>query len=89
MKERTTQSEVTFQRAFALPGFAETQPPGTYLIETIEEPLRTISFLAYRRISTTMMLPALGTATLWRQSVEIDPEDPKAALRKDIPLKPG
>jgi hypothetical protein len=62
--ERTTHSSVTFLHAFVLRDLDGMQPPGTYLIETVEEPLGTLSFLAYRRVSTTITLPAVGTASL-------------------------
>jgi hypothetical protein len=56
------------------------QPPGTYLIETVEELLGTLSFLAYRRVSTTITLPAVGAASLRRQVVTVDLDELRAAL---------
>jgi hypothetical protein len=84
MTERVTHSAVTFLHAFTLRDLDGPQPPGTYLIETVEEPLDTISFLAYRRISTTIALPAVGCAGLRRQVVPVDPDELRAALAKDI-----
>jgi hypothetical protein len=81
--ERTTHSSVTFLHAFVLRDLDGMQPPGTYLIETVEEPLGTLSFLAYRRVSTTITLPAVGTASLRRQVVTIDADELQAALAKD------
>src|SRR5688572_21238252 len=60
MTERITHSSVTFRHAFVLREVEGVQPPGTYLIETVEEPLDNLSFLAYRRVSTTITLPAVG-----------------------------
>jgi hypothetical protein len=54
MTERITHSSVTFLHAFVLRDMDGMQPPGTYLIETVEEPLGNLSFLAYRRVSTTI-----------------------------------
>lgn len=83
LTERTTQSSVTFLHDFALQGLDELQPPGTYLIETIEETIDSLSFLAYRRISTTITLPAVGTASLRRRVVTVDPKELAAALSRD------
>lgn len=49
----------------------------------VEEPLATLSFLAYRRVSTTITLPAVGVASLRKQIVTIDPDELQAALAKD------
>lgn len=83
MTERITHSSVTFQHPFVLHNMDGMQPPGTYLIETAEEPLGNLSFLAYRRVSTTMTLPTVGAASLRRQVVTIDPDELRAALAKD------
>jgi hypothetical protein len=83
MTERVTQSAVTFRHAFALRDVDGLQPPGTYLIETVEEPLGTLSFLAYRRVSTTITLPAVGAAGQRRQIVTVDLDELRAALAKD------
>jgi len=50
MTERRTVSSVTFAEAIVLDGAEGIQPPGTYLIETVEEPLDSVSFLGFRRI---------------------------------------
>ena len=71
MTERITHSSVTFLHAFLLRDEG-VQPPGTYLIETAEEPLGNLSFLAYRRVSTTITLPAVGTPSLSKQVVTVD-----------------
>jgi len=55
--------------------------PGAYDVETIEEQLEGLSFAAFRRVSTTIILvdPATGA----RQVTEIDPEDLATALKID------
>jgi len=83
MTERITQSAVTFRHAFALREVDGMQPPGTYLIETVEEPIGTLSFLAYRRVSTTITLPAAGAASLQKQVVTVDLDELRVALAKD------
>jgi hypothetical protein len=78
MAERTTREFVTFLQPFSLVDVDGLQPAGTYLVETVET-LGDLSFVAYRRISTTITLPALGIATLRRQVITIDPNDLEAA----------
>ena len=73
MQERVTQSSVTFLNSFSLGGLDGEQSAGTYAIETTEVPIERASFVAYRRVSTTITLPALGKASLSRQVVTIDP----------------
>jgi len=83
MPERTTQSSVTFLHPFSVDGVDGVQPAGTYTIETVEETLDNLSFVAYRRVSTTIALPAVGTVTRQRQVVSIDPRDLEAAHKRD------
>jgi hypothetical protein len=84
MQERVTQSSVTFLNPFLLGGLDGEQSAGTYAIETTEVPIEPASFVAYRRVSTTITLPALGTASLSRQVVTIDPHELEKALRRDV-----
>jgi hypothetical protein len=83
MTERITRSSVTFLHDFFLRDMGGMQPPGTYLVETVEEPLSALSFLAYRRVSTTITVPAVGVASLRKQIVSIDPDELQDALAKD------
>ena len=84
MAERVTHRLATFLHAFTLEGVDGQLPAGTYSIETIEEPIEGLSFLAYRRVSTTIELVTGGGATLSRQVVTIDPRDLEAAEKKDV-----
>ncbi len=84
MPERTTNSSVTFMHPFSLIGLDGVQPAGTYLVETVEETLDNLFFVAYRRVSTTIVLPAVGTDTGKRQVVTIDPDDLEAAQKRDL-----
>lgn len=83
MTERTTENLVTFRHPFMLRAMDELQPPGTCRIEIVEEQIDTLSFVANRRVSTTINLPAVGTASLHRQVVAIAPEELEAALKQD------
>jgi hypothetical protein len=81
MPERITRRSVTFLHPFSLVGVDGVQPAGTYTIETVEEPLENLSFIAYRRVSTTIVLPSSNTPTLRRTAVIIDPRDLEAAQK--------
>ena len=83
MTERRTVRPVTFAEAFVLEEADGIQPPGTYLIEAVEEPLDSVSFLGFRRISTAITLPAVGTATLSRQVVGISPQELQTGSMND------
>jgi hypothetical protein len=83
MAGRTTRRSVTFSHPFSLAGTDGIQPAGTYRVQTVDVSLDNSSFLAYRRISTTIELPCVGTASLRRQVIAIDPLELEAALTKD------
>jgi hypothetical protein len=83
MNNRTSEERVTFNRTFLLPSVDEVLPAGTYLVETEEEQIDSLSFVAYRRVATTITLPALGTETGSRQVIAIDPSELAAARAKD------
>ena len=57
MPERTTRTTVTFLRPFSLTDVDGVQPAGTYTVETVDTTLDNLSFIAYRRVSTSIMLP--------------------------------
>jgi hypothetical protein len=86
MPERTAHSSVTFLHPFSLVGLDGVQPAGTYTIETVEETLDNLSFVAYRRVSTTIVVPTVGTPTRQRQVVTIDPRDLEAAQKRDAEM---
>ena len=83
MAGRTTRMSVTFSCPFAIADVDGIQPAGTYRIQTVDVTLDNLSFLAYRRVSTTIELPAVGTAGSRRQVVTIDPLELEAALKRD------
>lgn len=84
MAGRTTRMSVTFLRPFSLADVDGIQPAGTYRIQTVDVALDDLSLLAYRRVSTTIELPAVGTATSRRQVVTIEPLALEAALKTDL-----
>lgn len=89
MTERLTRTSVEFVHAFQLEGVDGVQPPGVYDVETTEEPLEGLSFVAYRRISTTIALRDTNFAALSRQLTMIEPQDLAAALARDAEVPDG
>ena len=83
MPERIKTEQVTFLHPFSLPGVEGLQEPGTYTVETIEEAIEGLSMVAYRRMSTTIILPSPQYGYASRQAVAIDPNDLEAARKKD------
>ena len=58
MDRRTSREAVTFARPFTLRGIDGERPAGTYLVETDEELIPGLSFIAWRRVATVMFLPS-------------------------------
>ncbi len=83
MTIRTLNTTVTFTKPFILAGLDETQPAGAYEIETDEELLEGISFLAYRRVSTLIYLHAAAGNPALTRAMTIDPVELDAALMRD------
>ena len=80
MTRRVSTQSVVFRRPFMIdPADGEELPPGLYTVETEEESLDTVSFLAYLRVSTVIRVSMGGTTRL----IGIDPEVLAAALRGD------
>lgn len=83
MPNRTTKRLVSFRQPFVLTSHEEVWPAGDYTIETEEAPLEGLTFVAYRRIETIMVVrPATGKKGR-TQFVTIDPLELDAALMKD------
>jgi len=80
MTVRTRRAEVTFRFPFSLGGVDNELPAGTYTIETDEELLEQMSFPAYHRIATSIIVPR-GTGSY--QKFRIDPADLEAAQQRD------
>lgn len=83
MNLRTTSRTITFARPFSLAGLDEPQPAGTYTIQTDEEPIEGLSFLAYRRVATVIFLPLRHGGPRSFQVIPITPEALDAAQARD------
>lgn len=69
---------VTFRSPFTLPGLDRSYPPGDYTITADDEQLD-LSFTAFRRVATTILLHAGATTQAW----PVEPADLQAALIAD------
>ena len=78
---RTTRESVTFDRPFSLRAVDEVQPAGTYAVDVDEELMEGLSFLAYRRVATTIYLPLRAGGSGSVQAVRVDPRELDSALR--------
>lgn len=80
---RTNVTRLRFRRAFSLQGVAGSLPAGDYQVETTEELILDLSFPAYRRASTTLLLPAGSTAATAREFATVDAAELAEAQRRD------
>jgi hypothetical protein len=79
MQTRRTKRTVTFNRPFILDGFDAPQPAGAYMVEIEEEVLGTMTFSAYRHMSTTIELRQPGC----REYFPVDPQELDEVLARD------
>lgn len=80
MSVRTTIRSVTFHRPFMITGVDREQPAGTYVLETDEEPIESLSFVAYRRIASRIRLSADPARPGIVETVDVTPAEIDAAL---------
>jgi hypothetical protein len=83
MHERTTRKSVTFLHPFSLDAADEKLLAGTYIVETLEELIEGLSFVAYRRVSTTITGAAKGYGNGARQVIAIEPSELEIAQERD------
>lgn len=75
---------VRFRSAFLLSGVGSPLPPGEYQIDDDQEVIEGVSWLAHRRVSTFIRIPALFSADQRKtQFVLIDPAELTAAEEAD------
>jgi hypothetical protein len=80
MTIRSRRETVTFRHPFRIRGIDRLLPPGAYEIVTDEEMIEGLSFPAYRRVATMIMVPAGRSAM---QMVSIGSVDLSDAQRMD------
>jgi hypothetical protein len=72
MNMRTTREIVNFSSSFSLEDAGRVMPAGSYQVVTDEELIEGLSFPAYRRIATSILVPAQS----YQGSVEMVTVDP-------------
>lgn len=83
MTIRTSQRTLQFAHSFQLKNMDEARPAGSYLLETDEELLQELSFPAYRRVATRLLLPATPGSSILGEVIDVDPRDLDAAQERD------
>jgi hypothetical protein len=78
---RTKNSTATFRRPFVLRAVGRALPAGDYEVITDEEMIEGVSFAAYRRVATMMILP--GESHRSSEMITVEPEDLEEALARD------
>jgi len=81
MTERIARAAVTFVEPFFVEGLGREQRAGTYEVETVEEAIDGLSFLAYRTVSMSIVLPLPGHGPHSHQLARIDASLVRAAIR--------
>ena len=83
MTTRTRSRSVVFRHPFELKGIDRILPPGDYQVVTDEELIDGLSFPVYRRVSTTIQVPAESRPASSVEVVPVDPQELKAAQERD------
>ena len=84
MTVRTGSQTVTFHRSFYLKDVDRMLPPGDYRVVTDEEVIEGLSFTAYHRISTEILVPAAAGCAV--EMMTIDPMDLQAPHEQDVAM---
>lgn len=83
MTMRTSNKTVTFARPFLLKGVDRLLAAGEYRVATDEELIEEVSFPVYRRVATSIFVPAESRNASMVEMVAIDPRDLQAAQDRD------
>ena len=83
MTLRTHRETLVFTQPFTLSGVEDVQAPGAYMVQTDEELLEGLSFLAYRRIATVIFVPLRHGGPSSLQAITVDPRELADALARD------
>jgi hypothetical protein len=83
MTVRTRTETVVFKHAFHIKGLERLLPAGAYEVVTDEEMIEGLSFPSFRRISTTIMVPAAPPYQASQEMISIASTDLADAQRID------
>ena len=70
---------MAFAQPFFLRSIDSVLPAGTYNIDTDEELIDGLSFVAYRRVATWIHLPSIGTKSGSSEMVMVQPSELSSA----------
>ena len=85
MNMRSSTTTVTFSNTFALPGYPGELPAGDYEIVVEEELLQGLSFEAWKRTATYLIVRGRGRRTGLTEMLATTENDLNEALGRDAP----
>jgi hypothetical protein len=83
MTIRSRRETITFQHPFRIKGIDRLLPPGAYAVITDEEMIEGLSFAAFRRVATMIMVPAAPPRSSTMEMISIGSADLSDAQRID------
>ncbi len=83
MTMRSRRETITFQHPFRIRGIDRLLPPGAYEVITDEEMIEGLSFAAFRRVATMIMVPAATPRSSTMEMISIGSVDLSDAQRID------
>ena len=83
MTIRSRRETITFQHPFRIRGVDRLLPPGAYEVITDEEMIEGLSFAAFRRVATMIMVPAAPPRSSTMEVISIGSVDLSDAQRID------
>jgi hypothetical protein len=89
MTTRTRRKLVTFAQPFLLRAIDALVPAGAYNVDTDEELIDGLSFLAYRRTATWIHLPSITTKSGARQMILVQPSELEGGYELHQTPEPG
>ena len=83
MTTRTKRKTVHFVRPFLLKGIGRTLPAGDYDVLTEQDLIEGLSFPVYRRVLTTIIVPAAEPHPSCIEMLTVDPRELEEMLDRD------
>lgn len=83
MECRTTRSSVVFAGPTRIDGVDELLPAGAYDVDTDEEMIDGLSFVAWRRVNTTIIVRSGGSV----RAYTVRPSDLDASIRSESAIQ--
>tara|TARA_B110000977_G_C10797133_1_gene384839 strand:+ start:338 stop:610 length:273 start_codon:yes stop_codon:yes gene_type:complete len=87
MRERKSETRIDFAHSFVIKSHNETFPAGSYVLESYDELIDGISFIAYRTLQTFMRISTAKNGVVTQRILEVDRAEIDAALLADTKAK--